>query len=931
MSEPKDPIVEESLSIVSRRTILAGFIGAAASVALPSLSKTQTTDTRKRIYIAPDDHTDYMWTGSEEQYRVAFIDMIDYYVDLGARTAANPSDQRSRWNCDGSFWMWTYEKNKSKADFENRFIAGLRSGTLSSPLNTLVGLYGGAPAEAVLRGMYYAGRIERRYGLRFNLAVAMENQTLPYGLGALWAGAGAKYSWRGVCNCATQVPGAYDRKYEIYYWQGQDGSKILMKWQSLYKQLSLNPKYQSYYANLNEPYGGQAQDANENIGGYAEARYVFDAVDFVDADPNFKAKYPYQVIGVFGEGWDSLETKNSNFVAAAQLQSNSTRRVIVSNESDFFQDFEATYGGVLPSQSVTFGNEWELAISSLQEPSAAVRRATERLRAAEAMATLVSLRSPNYFYNANVNLGLTPGAASLPAGYGPLTSVDQRDIAFVNFGLYYEHDFGFAYQLPIEDRIAFNRRTSQNIVNYVEGLYSQASAGLGSLIPKLVSNERFFVFNQLGWSRSDFADYAYSGSGPVRAIDVSTGLEVPSQLVNIGGQQSLRILASAVPSVGYKVFEIQSGAPAAHPVAATINTALRTIENSLYKVTLADDGSIVSLIDKANGNRELAAQTLQNGRSKLARINDLGHNAGTNYASTVTAENVGAVSATLKIDCSGYDVPWDHTTSVTLYANSDRIDIRNEIHENITATTVWDYGFNLSQPDVWYEEVGAVIRAKLQSQGGHYANANARYDWQSLGHFVDISDATGYGATLSNWDCAFMKVGNSTVDHLDSTTPIVSPMAAGQESGSITNQAGDSYFLQRFSLRSHTRYDATSAMTFALQHQNPLATGRVTGNSSAKPLDAKSFSLLGVSAPAALLWAIKPAEEGISNGVIARFWNVSNADLNLKVTVNGFLRSASQTTHLETNLQTVNAFGNSFSVILGANAMRTYRAQFSIK
>ena len=34
----------------------------------------------KRVYIAPDDHTDYMWTGDEEAYRSAFVEMIDYYM-----------------------------------------------------------------------------------------------------------------------------------------------------------------------------------------------------------------------------------------------------------------------------------------------------------------------------------------------------------------------------------------------------------------------------------------------------------------------------------------------------------------------------------------------------------------------------------------------------------------------------------------------------------------------------------------------------------------------------------------------------------------------------------------------------------------------------------------------------------------------------------
>ena len=50
-----------------------------------------------------------------------------------------------------------------------------------------------------------AGRLERRYNLRFPLATAMENQTLLLGLASLWAGSGARYTWRGVCGCASKI------------------------------------------------------------------------------------------------------------------------------------------------------------------------------------------------------------------------------------------------------------------------------------------------------------------------------------------------------------------------------------------------------------------------------------------------------------------------------------------------------------------------------------------------------------------------------------------------------------------------------------------------------------------------------------------------------------------------------------------------------
>ncbi len=111
---------------------------------------------QKRIYIANDDHTDYMWTANEAEYRTAFLEMLDYYLNLADSTAGNASPYQSRWNCDGTFWVWEYERNRSAAQFQ-RLINRIRDGHISVPLNPLCVVLGGAPAEAVLRGMYYPG------------------------------------------------------------------------------------------------------------------------------------------------------------------------------------------------------------------------------------------------------------------------------------------------------------------------------------------------------------------------------------------------------------------------------------------------------------------------------------------------------------------------------------------------------------------------------------------------------------------------------------------------------------------------------------------------------------------------------------------------------------------------------------------------------
>ncbi|MFT3893231.1 MAG: hypothetical protein QM730_16500 [Anaerolineales bacterium] len=818
----------------------------------------------KRIYLAPDDHTDYFWAGGEFAYRQAFLDMIDYYLNLADTTQGNASAYQSRFNCDGSFWLWTYEKNKPAADYQ-RLIGRIRDGHLSFPLNALVLCLGGAPAEAVLRGMYYAGKVERREGLRFSMAISMENQTLPYGLVSLWAGAGARYSWKGVCGCDTQVTASGDRQYEIYWWQGLDGNKILMKWNSMLV-------------------------SNQSMGGYAEARNPSSIVDYVDQNSSFKSRYPYSVIGCFGKGWDDFKTTTSEFVTVAQNKTTASRQVIVSNEQDFFADFEKNYGNSLPSLAASFGNEWDLYIATLSEISASVKRSVEKLRGAEALAALVSLQDITFMNG----------------------RTDARDLAWMDLGLYWEHNFGMASKTGtiVDQRLAWQRRLDSEIKTYVDTLASDAVTALGGMIQKTGSNTRFFAFNSLSWIRSDYVDYPVNNTDVVHVIDLTTGQETPSQYVTVGGQTYLRVLADGVPAMGYKVFEIQPGAGQAFSDAATVNGSV--IENQFYQVTLSARGAITSWVDKMRSNRQFVR--VIGGRA----INDLGNGTG-----TVQVENAGPVSVTLLATSSS---PIAHTTRITFIRNSERVQIQNDINQNFGSTYTWDFGFEVNTPDVWHEEVGAVIWAKLTTQGGHYSPRanNSRYDWLTLNHFADISDGS-VGVTLSNADCYFMKLGNSTISTLDTATPQIHVLAGGSVVGAgwggISNQGGDTHFLQRFALTTHDAYDQGSSMRFALEHQNPLIAGTVTGGSD---YPGSSFSLVSVNNPDVLIWALKPSDDDPSDVVIC-LWNLSKTAENFSLGLNwDRIVSAQQLTHIETPLNAVALSSNQLAASMNACQMKTY-------
>lgn len=847
------------------------------------------TPTQKRIYLANDEHTDYVWTADADTYADVFVDLLDFHLKLADETAANPPPYRNRFNCDGSLWLWTYEQRKTPAEFA-RLIERVRDGTISAPLNTLVSCYGGQPAEAVLRGMYYAGRLERKHNLRFTLATAMENQTLPLGLTSLFAGAGAKYSWRGVCGCASKLPNKgvlFERPREIYWSTGHDGQRLLLKWNSL---------------------------GPHNIGGYWEAGEPEKIIPYVETNADFLRRYrdpktgePYRVLGLFGYGGDDLARKTGvtppppipgvpglpkvvsspycdHFHVIAQRQSNAQRQVIVSNETDFFEDFERTHGASLESQTVTFGNEWDLYSASMAETSARAKRATEKLRSAELLASLVSLKFPDFMRR----------------------HVPARDRAFNNLGLYWEHDWTADGPISRPQRAAWQEEVATNIEGYVNSIHGEALVRLGGLIPRPDPKaNRFFVLNALGWSRTEAADFLYTGAADVHVHDLSTGRDVPHQIVKPNGARHLRILAPDVPAAGYKVFEVRPGpgtaVPAEGDAAAVGGENGATFENDAVRVVLERDGAIRSFVDKRRGDAELAATI---GGLKL---NDFAANS--DDGEPLRVENRGPVSVTLR---ARSEAGVDHSTFVTLYRGSDRVDIRNEITANFADVRHWAFSFALTDPAVRSEEVGAVNLNKLKSAGGDYADSHARYDYVSVNHFADITDgANQRGVTLSNPDLAFARLGNSTPLALDTTTPQLHLLAGGQVDGSslgIRAQNGQTHFLQRFALRPHGAYDGPAAMRFALEHQNPFVTGPVIAkdDSAAHGFPETTFSLLTVNHPDVLLWAVKPHEDGIGRGgLTVRLWNLADQPVNAEWTLNAGVASAHRTTHVETDLAPV--------------------------
>jgi alpha-mannosidase len=727
------------------------------------------------------NHTDYNWNATAAEYDAAMLAELDYYLQQIVDTSSAPLEEQARYAPDCWWFMYLYEKNRTAGQFAE-LIDAIRSGHITIPLNPFVTLFGALPTETAIRAGYYPGRIARRYGLEFPLAEYRENHTSPWGLVSVWAGSGVSYTWKGVCGCVQSAPSRFDD--ELFIWQGPDDKSVLFKWYNLV-------------------------GSNRDWGGYSEARDNLSSPSQIDDEiTRSQSRMPgISSTGLFGAGWDNVSWQSTSVLDAvvAYNDAGTGDTAIVSNGIDFFQALESS--GEVSSLSTLrggWGNDWDMWPASLAERTSRTRRALERMRTAEALAVWAELHSPGYWSGVR----------------------DSLEDGLISVWKYFEHGWNVTGGGPSLSQMQADKEAwTQDIEGAVEGAVGSAEALISGLFTT-PDEDRVAVFNPLGFERSDVAEVEVAGPGPYVVTDVETGVEVPSQLV---GTTRLRFLASGVPSLGYRVYRYAAGTPAAFPNAAVVTPGTKTIESDLYLVVLGDRGQITSAVHKAPAPDVELAGT--NG------MNDYG--SGT--IQTVTAEDVGPVSATLRIDLSNPQ----RTVRVTLHAGVDRIDISNEITENETGFQSYSFHANLAGAQIRFEEIGAIARPGMVADGGDFL-PGTRASRMTLNHFTSFDLADSH-LVLSNWDAYAMQVNDSTNSTFDLTGDEVHVVVMEQGFGAgSSDQGGDDLFLNRFALRGvDSAYDGAGAMRTALAHQNPLHAIALPRSQSG-PLTGATASLLSI-------------------------------------------------------------------------------------
>lgn len=844
-----------------------------AALAFALAASTVTPSHAKDLYLLNDNHTDYGWNATVDEIEDAMATELDYYLDQADQTANLAPELRAKYAADSWWYLYNYQRKRTPAQF-NRLIGAAQAGEITFPLNPLVELYGAMSTEAAIRAGFWPGRMQRLYGLTFERAQAMENATMSWGMASIWRGSGAEFSWHGICGCITDAPFA-DRTTPLFRWRGPDGSDMLVKWY---------------------PFSGRTT----SLGGYAEARnnLTLNALGQIISRTDL-APTGVPLIGVFGLGWDDVISLSHTPYDVAQQWAAQTPprsdRVLVSNGDDFFGALKP-YSAKLPVLEGGWGLDWDLWVSALTASTSAARNNMERLRTTEMLAAVA-----------------TPFSPGLWAGLQP-----QIESGIIDHMRYFEHSWGTVDGVLVQSMIDNKRQWAASLGTATDSAEAAIAPVLAARFAT-PNESRFAVFNSLDFVRDDVADLPLSTAASYIVTDVATGAEMPSQTVTIDGTPYLRVLARNIPSLGYRVFAYRPGTPTKFTRAAAVGSAglnASSLESDNFRLTVDGTGSIVGLIDKLTG-RELAG----------AGLNAV---TGGGAVTQASLSNVGPVSVTLNLTIGGTP---PRTVALTLYRRINRLEIDDRIVNFTVPTTAlyhYRFAFNANSPDIRFEDVGAITKAGLTTEGGNFL-PGSRTQYTALNHFVSVIDGN-YTTTLSNQDSFAMRIGNSGVSTFDlpsadiNVFAVGNPYTPGITFTNIRRQGNDRNFRHRFAIFTQSgTYSAAEAMRGSLAHQNPLYVLPLPRN-NAGPWTQPQMSFLSIDKPNVVVFAFKPTEEE-ARGLAVQVWELEGTPTNFTINAAPFNpQQAFKANLIENDLGGRSVVGGVMQGgWVGANMMRTYR------
>ncbi len=776
-----------------------------------------------RIFVAPSAHTDIGYTDIQPKCAERHNENLDLALDLCRKFP------QFAWNLEVAWQAENYLQSRSPARIEE-FIARAKEGRIGVQAlycNILTGL---CSHEEACRLLAFAHRLSATRGIPYQSAMISDVPTQEASLPMLLAGSGIRYFSSGINN--TRAP-TFTQLYGKCpaWWEGPDGSRVLMMWVP-----------------------GYAHAAGWGLDQSVERARA----SVLHALRNYEARkdYPFDAIFLHGAVSDNcpLNPKLAEVVQAWN-QRYAFPQIILCRNAEFFEHIEKHFGDKLPVIRGSGGTYWEDGAGSSARETALCRRAHEMLAAADLLLALIGRLAPEVEY---------PRA--------------EIEAAWRNCMLYDEHTWG-AHCSVTQPESEFTRAQWKIKAQFAVDAERQARALLQRAVGALAARVRtegpaLVVVNPSSWARTDIVACELPAGTVIDEPDcpVIETLE--------GGKPAVRLLVRDVPAWGYRVLKLRTGASRPRATSQPAGTP-PVVESRYYRATFDPaSGAIASLVDKETGREWVDAHApyrlnqylyVAGGRgpqnfesmpdAKLLQISTVGRAA-------LHKTDLGPLGQMMAIEASAPMTPRLQST-VILWNDVKRVDIVNRLTKTQTyapEAAYFAFPFAAEKPTFRYEIPAGVVNANTDMLPG------ACLDWFTVQHFVEVASPQGAIAWATP-DAPLVTFQDINRGRWQTSLP----MRTGHLYAYVMNnywftnylagQGGDFEF--RFALTSRDKPDTAASARFGWAVSNPLLATAV-GTSDGGVLPAGSASLLATDPPNVLVVGGKQADQG--RAVVVRLW-----------------------------------------------------------
>lgn len=652
------------------------------------------------IYVVPHMHLDVGFT----DYRGKVFESHDRNTDTLIKYL--PKHPSMRWSLDGSLIAQHYLATRKPAA-RQAFLKLAREDRIVVPAQYANLLTGYASLEGLIRSTFYSYHLHQKYGIAFDYANITDVPSYTWSYPSILNALGIRYLAAAANSYRAPILlwGKWNTK-SPFWWEGPDGSKVLMSYARQYQQLTFTCQLPA-----------QVEACRESLPTFLQ---TYDSPSY---KPDVALMFGTQVENrqfvpgdsEFIEKWNAMYTY-PKFVIATFPQ--------------YFRYIDKHYGKELPTVRGDGGPYWEDGIGSDARYVAIDRSNQQRALSAEKLSTL--------------------GTYVQKDAAGEQHLIRRM---WQNLDLFAEHTFtswgGFtrphsnqtARQMFTKNQFAVNSR--QEIRSILDQSLSQLADQIH--MPPLT----IVVFNPLSWQRSGFVEADINDNMQLEEYpDMNV---VPYQVLRRGnGYNHVRFLARKVPSMGYKCYKIVPAAAGANPAAQEASLPIsNSIENAYYRVVFDPaSGAIKSIYDKqlgkelvnpsspyrANqyiyvaGGHNTRIMRLNFGRAvpKLAihpssggRVTGIRR---TSYGTIMTYETSGMNAPRIKTDV----ILFNHQKKIEFV---DHLDKKPEMHNE---AVYFAFPFAIDHPDFSYEiQNGWVDPARNILKGGSL-------EWFTVQHWVRV-------------------------------------------------------------------------------------------------------------------------------------------------------------------------------------------------